>query len=161
MDFTWEFTQSETEQWINFAGRDASGKIVFGREDQTEWRLDKARDFECLFTYRPEGEPPVILNGARMHDRGDRYVWQPRTRAPKTFTIELIRGLWPSSSGRNFEDLLRVYMYDGDPGDPPDAAKLVGMGWAGAASDRASFGSGIHSARCKLHDPSAPPPKPE
>lgn len=161
MNFSWEFTQNENEQWISFAGRDAGGKIVFGREDQTEWRLDKARDFECLLGYRPDGEAPVVLNGARMHDRGDIFVWEAKAKTPKTFYVELIRGMWPSNSGRNFEDLLRIYMYDGDRGDPPDLKKLVGMGWAGGASDRASFGNGTNNARCKLFDPSMPPPKQE
>ena len=161
MDFTWEFTQNEAEQWIGFAGRDAAGNIVFGREDQTEWRLDKARDFECLFGYSPPREERVFLNGARMHDRGDVFVWEAKARTPKTFHIHLIRGMWPSRSGRNFEDLLRIYMYDGDPGDPPDAGTLLGVGWAGAASDRASFSSGVHNARCKLFDPSMPPPRSE
>jgi hypothetical protein len=46
MDFSWEFTQSDTDQWISFAGRDATGKIVFGREDQIAWRLDKMVDLD-------------------------------------------------------------------------------------------------------------------
>jgi len=161
MDFTWEFTQNDAEQWIGFAGRDAAGNIVFGREDQTEWRLDKARDFECRFGHSPPGEEPVFFNGARMHDRGDVFVWEAKARTPRTFHIHLIRGMWPSSSDRNFEDLLRIFMYDGDPGDPPDAGKLLGVGWDGTASDRASFSSGLHNAHCKLFDPSVSPSRSE
>jgi hypothetical protein len=158
MDFTWEFTQNETQQWISFAGRDPAGTLVFGRDDQTAWRLDKARDFECFVTYRPAGAAPVVLNGVRMHDRGDRHAWQPAGAGGRSLTIELLRGMWPSNSGRNFEDLLRLYLYEGDPGDPADASKLVAMSWAGAASDRTGFTSGDFSARCKLFDPQAPPP---
>lgn len=66
--------------------------------------------------------------------------------------------MWPSNSGRNFEALLRLYLHDGDPGDPADVSKLLAMSWASAASDRTGFTSGAFSARCKLHDPSAPPP---
>ncbi|MCU0759474.1 MAG: hypothetical protein MUF07_09845 [Steroidobacteraceae bacterium] len=157
MDFTWEFTQNEGQQWINFAGRDASGRIVFGREDQTAWRLDKARDFECFVTWRPPGEAASVLNGVRLHDRGDRHAWRPQPGAARTFTLELLRGMWPSSSGRNFEDLLRLYLYDGDPGDPADASELLAMSWASAASDRTGFTSGAFSARCKLADRGTPP----
>jgi hypothetical protein len=41
LDFAWEFTLSKIDQWISFAGRDATGKIVFGRQDQTPWHLEK------------------------------------------------------------------------------------------------------------------------
>ena len=157
-DFTWEWTLNDEELWIALAGRDASGAIVFGPQDGTEFRLGKARDFECLFSHRPKTGEPVVLNGARMHDRGDIFVWEPKLSPARKFYYELIRGMWPSNSGKNFDDLLRIYMYEGDPDGPPEKNTFLGLGWASASSDRASFSSANYSGRCKLYDPSMPLP---
>ncbi len=156
----WEYILNDTEMWINFAGRDATGKIVNGQPDQSHFRLGKARDFECLFGFRPVKGEPQTSNGPRMHDRGDVYVWETKAPNKHSFYYTLLRGMWPSNSGRNYEDLLRISMYEGDP-KKPDKSKFLGMGWASAASDRASFGDGMYSGRCKLFDPSAPPIKGE
>jgi len=157
LTWEWEYVLTEDELWLTFAGKDSAGKVVSGRPDQVHWRLGKAREFECLFGYRPENGKPQFVNGPRMNDRGDVYVWETKAPDKRSFYYELLRGMWPSNSGRNYEDLLRISMYEGDP-KKPDKAKFLGFGWASAASDRASFGDGVYSGRCKLFDPSVAPP---
>lgn len=159
--WTWQWVLTPEELWISHAARDGAGRLLSASPAGSHDRFGKERDFECLFGYSPADGPPVVLNGARMRDRGDTFVWDPRTKTPRKFYYELIRGMWPSNSGRNFEDLLRIYMYEGDPAAPAEANRLLGMGWASAASDRASFGDGLYNGRCKLFDPSAPPVKNE
>ncbi len=159
IDWSWEYILTDTELWIDFAGRDATGRIVSGRADQVHWRLGRARDFECLVGYRPpDGSPPQFDNGPHIHDRGGVLTWKTKAPAERTFQYELLRGLWPSNSGRNFEDLLRVSLYDVDSSDPKQR-RLIGVGWSSAASDRASVSNDTYNVRCKLFDPSAPPPK--
>ncbi|MBM3514416.1 MAG: hypothetical protein FJX59_11990 [Alphaproteobacteria bacterium] len=160
MNFSWEFTQNENEQWISFAGRDAGGKIVFGREDQTEWRLGKARPFECFLSFREAGVPDQVNNGFLMHDRGDHYRWQiTDAKGTRPVFMELIRGMWPSNSGRNYTDLLRLQVYQGTPDDPPEKWTLIGSALGSAETDRVGFASRGLSGRCKLFDPANPPPK--
>lgn len=159
LDWSWEFILSESELWVNFAGQDDQGRIVAGRPDPAHWRLGKARDFECLLGYRPpDGSPPQVSNGPHIHDRGGVLEWTTKAPSMRTFHYELLRGMWPSNSGRNYEDLLRISMYEVDARDPK-ARRLLGVGWASAASDRASMGNDTYNARCKLFDPAAPPPK--
>lgn len=149
--FDWEWLLNDEELWITFAGRDAGGGLVMGRADQTHWRLMKARTFECFVAYRSEGGPPQVLNGLAMHDRGDvlRVELKDGNVARPAF-LELIRGVWPSNSGRNYLDLLRFSMYEGRPEDPPGKRKLLGNATGSAASDRAGFTIGNLSSRCKL-----------
>ena len=64
--------------------------------------------------------------------------------------IELIRGMWPSNSGRNYTDLLRMRVYAGRPEDDPKSLKLIGNSIGSAATDRVGFSSQTLSARCKL-----------
>ena len=160
VEWAWEFILTAEELWITYAGRDAAGKIVSGRPDQAHWRLGKARAFECLLGYRPPNGAPQVNNGPHIHDRGGVLVWKTKAPAERTFHYELLRGMWPSNSGRNYEDLIRITMYEGEPADVK-GRKLIGIGWASSESDRASFGDRVHNARCKLFDPSAPPPKNE
>ena len=160
VDWSWEYILTDPEMWLTYGGRDGSGKVVSGRPDQVHWRLGKAREFECLLGYRPEGSAPQVNNGPHTHDRGGIVVWKTKAPSERNFHYELLRGMWPSNSGRNYDDLLRISIYEGDPKDL-NGRKLLGMGWASADSDRASVGDGMYSARCKLFDPSAPPPKNE
>jgi hypothetical protein len=157
----WQWVLTSEELWSRYTARDSAGRIVAESPGGSHVRLGKERDFECLFGYRPPDGPPVSFNGARMRDRGDTLVWEPRSQPARKFHYELIRGMWPSNSGRNFEDLLRLYMYEGDPASPPESRRLLGVGWASADSDRASFGDGVYSGRCKLYDPKAPPARNE
>jgi len=159
--WSWEMILTESELWVNVAGEDDQGRIVSGRPDQVHWRLGKAREFECLLGYRPpDGGPPQINNGPHIHDRGGVLEWTTKGPSPRTFHYELLRGMWPSNSGRNFEDLLRISLYEVDARDST-ARRLIGVGWASAASDRASMANDTYNARCKLFDPAAPPPKNE
>ena len=147
-----EWLLNEDELWINVAGRDAKGKILTGRQDQTHWRLGKARSFECFFSYRPAGGAAVqSKNGFRMHDRGDVFRFElGEGAAAQPAFIELIRGVWPSNSGRNYMDLLRMRVYAGRPEDPEVSLRLIGNSIGSAATDRVGFASETLSARCKL-----------
>ncbi len=158
--FDWEWLFNGEELWINFAGRDAQARMVMGRADQTHWRLMKARSFECFLAYRPEGGPEQLLNGLAMHDRGDVLRLELEDGAVvRPVFLELIRGFWPSNSGRNYLDLLRFSLYEGRPEDPPEKRKLLGNATGSAATDRAGFTIGALSSRCKLSR-AAPPTLP-
>ena len=41
LSWEWTYVLNDTALWMSFAGRNDEGKIVFGRQDQTPWRLDK------------------------------------------------------------------------------------------------------------------------
>ncbi|MBK6599576.1 MAG: hypothetical protein IPG25_17520 [Proteobacteria bacterium] len=121
-------------------------------------RLGKARDFECLFGYRPADGEPQVSNGQHMHDRGDTLIWETAAPNQHKFEYELLRGMWPSNSGGNYTDMLRITIYALDDSAPPKR-EFLGIGWAGSGGDRASFGDGTYNGRCKLFDPDMPPPK--
>lgn len=161
LDWSWEYVLTADELWLSYAGYDTAGRIVAGRVDQAHWRLGRARQFECLLGYTPpDGSAPQVNNGPQLHDRGGTLTWTTRAPSVRTFQYELLRGLWPSNSGRNYEDLLRLSMYQQESAEP-SRRTLIGVGWASAASDRASVGNETYNARCKLFDPAAPPPKNE
>ncbi len=155
-----EYVLSRDELWITHLPADPGRTVGQQPAEDSHYRLGKARDFECLLTFQPakgQGEAQ-ISNGQRMDDRGDRLIWETAEPNRHRFEYELLRGMWPSESGRNFTDLLRISMYEIDPVQPTER-RLRGTGWASAASDRASFGDGTYGGRCKLFDPSMPPPK--
>ena len=155
--FNWEWLLNDEELWITFDGRDPSGKLIMGRPDQTHWRLGKARNFECFLTYRPKGGEPQVHNGFIMHDRGDLHRLElTEGKKTKPVFIELIRGLWPSNSGRNYLDLLRMQVYEGKPEDAPETWKLIGNATGSAETDRAGFTTQDLSGRCKLANASTP-----
>jgi len=149
--FEREWLLNDEELWITFAGREAGGRLVMGRADQTHWRLMKARTFECFVAYRPQDGSEQVLNGLSMHDRGDVLRLELKDGAvTRPVYLELIRGVWPSNSGRNYLDLLRFSLYEGRPEDPPETRKLLGNATGSAATDRAGFTIGNLSSRCKL-----------
>jgi hypothetical protein len=162
----WEFLLNDEELWIVFAGRDETGKIVNGREDQTHWRLSRVTDYECFVSFREDGggeaSPSAQLNnGFRMHDRGDTYRWQYKEAGvTKDMFLTLNRGMWPSNSGRNYLEILRLEAYEGKPEEPIEKRLLIGAAHASGGSDRAAFTTPRFSARCKVFDPNAPPPAP-
>lgn len=41
LSWDWTYILGDTALWMSFAGRDGNEQIVFGRQDQTPWRLDK------------------------------------------------------------------------------------------------------------------------
>lgn len=152
--FDWEWLLNDEELWITFAGKDGAGNLVMGRADQTHWRLMKARTFECFLAYRPDGGPEQVHNGFAMHDRGDVHRLDLKdARGTTPVFLELIRGVWPSNSGRNYLDLLRFTVYEGDPAKPREELKIIGNSLGSAGTDRAGFAAGPLSARCKLPKP--------
>lgn len=154
VDVDWEWLLNDEELWIHFVGRDSRGQQQLGHPDQTHWRLGKARRFECFLAYRPEQGPEQLHNGISMHDRGDVLTIELRdSRGVTPVHLELIRGVWPSNSGRNYLDLLRFAVFEGARDAAPDARVLRGSATASAASDRAGFTIGALSARCKLPKP--------
>lgn len=160
LSWAWSWTLTPDELWLSFAGRDAAGKLVAGRPDQVPWRLGKARPFECFLSFREAGVPDQVNNGFLMHDRGDHYRWQiTDAKGTRPVFMELIRGMWPSNSGRNYTDLLRLQVYQGTPDDPPEKWTLIGSALGSAETDRVGFASRGLSGRCKLFDPANPPPK--
>jgi hypothetical protein len=150
--FDWEWLLNDQELWITFAGRDPAGTLVMGRADQTHWRLSKARNFECFLAYRPKGGEEQVKNGFIMHDRGDvhRFELKDAKGKPKPVFMELIRGTWPSNSGRNYLVLLRLQAYEGTPDAAPDTWKLIGNATGNDDTDRAGFTTQDLSGRCKL-----------
>ena len=158
--YTWdaEWILNDHELWIYDNGYLKDGSLFSGRADRTHLRMSKTKPYECFASYRPAKGEPVVNNGFRMHDGGDRYTWQVKG-VKEPAHIELMRGMWPSESGRNYKELLRIEMFQGNADAEPAKRKPIGNGWASADSDRASFGTGAWSARCKLVDPNAAPPK--
>lgn len=157
--WSWEWVLADEELWINFAGRAPDGALAFGRPDQTHWRLGKARRFECFLAYQPQVGERQVVDGLSLHDRGDVHRWNVRNgeRSLPLF-LQLNRGMWPSNSGRNYTDLLRLDVYEGRPEDAPEKWIRIGGSIASAASDRAGFMTPELSGRCDL--PSAPQPRP-
>lgn len=153
-----EYVLTSQELWINDLPGDPRRVRDGNPDNESHVRLGKAREFECLLGFRPPSGAPQVSNGRHMDDRGDLLIWETEEPHRHTFLVELLRGMWPSESGRNYTDLLRISMFEIDAAKPADR-KLLGTGWASAASDRASFGDGTYSARCKLFDPDMPPPK--
>jgi hypothetical protein len=160
---TWdaEWILNQDELWVHDNGYMKDGSLFVGRDDRTHLRLTKVREYECLFGYRPAKGEPQVLNGPHMHDGGDTFAWELKSSPPRKVFYELMRGMWPSNSGRNYADLIRLSLFEGEPDTDPKDRKLLAFGWASAGGDRASFSSGPYSGRCKLFDPAAPPPKNE
>ncbi|MDX2223573.1 MAG: CpcT/CpeT family chromophore lyase [Rhodospirillaceae bacterium] len=149
-EFDWEWLMAGEELWITFAGRDAAGKLVMGRPDQTHWRLGKARTFDCELAYRPAQGAAQSFAFA-MHDRGDIHrLTLNDAGADRPAFVELIRGLWPSNSGRNYVDLLRMQVYLGAPEAEPDSWALIGNATGSADTDRAGFKGRRLDGLCQL-----------
>lgn len=158
---TWdaEWVLNQDELWIYDNGYLADGSLFSGRADKTHLRMSKAKHYECFASYRPKKGEPVVNNGFRMHDRGDVYTWTVKG-VKEPVNLELMRGMWPSESGRNYAELLRIELFQGETDlESRDKRRVLGNGWASAGSDRAAFGNDTWSARCKIFDPNAPPPK--
>ncbi len=158
---TWdaEWVLNNRELWIHDNGTLKDGSLFAGRADKTHLRMSKVRQYECFASYRPKRGEPIINNGFRMNDGGDIYAWSIKGMKDPV-RLELMRSMWPSDSGRNYTELLRLEMFQGEPDlDSRAKRKVLGNGWANGASDRTAFGGDTWGARCKLYDPSAPPPK--
>lgn len=148
--WSWHWVLTDDELWINFAGRTPEGDIAVGRPDQTHWRLGKAREFICQLSYQPAVGAAVVTGPIHVHDRGGLYRWQmPARPRPTPVFLQLARGMWPSNSGRNYLELLRLEVYEGRPEDPPDSWVAIGNSFASGASDRVGFVSPELSGHCQ------------
>jgi hypothetical protein len=157
---TWdaEWLLNDRELWVFDNGYLEDGSMFAGRADKTHLRMSKTRAFECFAAYRPKKGEPVVNNGFRMHDGGDIYSWIVKG-VKEPVHLELMRSMWPSDSGRNFAELTRLELFQGEADGARDKRRMIGYSWAGADSDRTGFESNGWSTRCKLVDPGAPPPK--
>lgn len=161
LQWEWEYLLDAEELWINFAGRDSTGRIAFGRADQTHWRLGKARDFECFLVYRPGQGEEQGDKRFHLNDRGEVRRFELKDgRGSRPVFMTLIRGMWPSNSGRNYLDLLRLQVYEGRPEEAPGTWKSIGNSIGSAATDRVGFATPTLTGRCKLAREAVPAPEP-
>jgi len=153
-----EWVLNPEELWIHDNGYRDTGELFTGRADGAHLRFTKTREYECLLGYRPAVGEPQFVNGQHMHDGGDTFVYQLKDSPPRQVYYQLLRGRLPDVPDGNGAEVLRLSLYEGTPdGDEPH--QLLGYGWANATSDRAALGTRQYSGRCKLFDPSMPPPK--
>jgi len=147
---TWdaEWVLNEEELWIHDNGYYEDGSMIAGRPDKTHLRLYKVREHECFIALTTDQGEPQVINGFTMHDRGDQFAFMTEDTEPRAMYLDFMRSLWPSRSGRNFVDLARLTLYEGEPDDDEEDI-VVGNAWAEPASDRVGFGGVMGSARCK------------
>lgn len=154
---TWdaEWILNPEELWIYDNGTLADGTLFAGREDRTHLRMYKATRHECFISFRfPDGATQVV-NPFFMHDRGDTFTIVTEEAEPRTLHVEFLNSLWPSNSGRNYVDLMRLTVHDAEPGDFTDE-DVIGFAWAAPGSDRVGFTAEGLSARCKVANPDDP-----
>ncbi|MCB2108521.1 MAG: hypothetical protein KDE14_12520 [Rhodobacteraceae bacterium] len=149
--YTWdaEWILNDHELWIFDNGYLDDGSLFSGRADRTHLRMYKSRPFECFAAYRPQNGEPQVFNGIAMHDRGDVHAIEIKGIEGPVY-MQLMRSMWPSESGKNYADLLRLDVFQGEPETSLDDRKLIGFSWASADSDRTGFDIGTWGARCKL-----------
>lgn len=132
-------TLSDEELWID----DPAARVA-----ET---LLRAQRHTCFVAVRLSDGRPHAVNGLATHDRGGSIDLVTPEATPRTLTLVLRRGLWPSNSGNNFVQLLNVYLYENG------RSTLLGNGWATPESGRVGFASADAqgqraSARCKRND---------
>ena len=156
-EMTWdaEWILNPDELWVYDNGYLEDGALFFGREDRTHLRMYKARRFECFAALRFGDGSNQVINPFFMHDRGDVFTITTNEPEPRELHLEFLTSLWPSNSGRNFVDLMRLTLHDGKPGEYSQE-DVVGSAWATPESGRAGFTTDWASARCKLADPEDP-----
>jgi hypothetical protein len=139
-DITWSL--SADELWI-LEGETAE-------PDLFPIKYFKTRHFECYLSIELGEEQRFVENPFFLHDRGDHAVFSTGVNEPAEARVVLRRSMWPSRSGRNFVELLRVILFF-DNNETP-----AGMGWATPESGRVGFGTERAQARCKLIEPPVP-----
>ena len=151
---TWdaEWILNPDELWIYDNGYLEDGSLISGRPDRTHLRMYKAKRYECFAALRFADGSNQVINPFFMHDRGDIFTITTAEPEPREVHLEFLTSLWPSSSGRNFVDLMRLTLHDGLPGEGSEE-DVIGNAWATPESGRIGFGAGWASARCKLADP--------
>jgi len=154
---TWdaEWILNPGELWIHDNGYLEDGSLISGRPDRTHLRMYKAQRYECFAALRFEDGGNQVINPFFLHDRGDVFTIAAAGPEPRGLHLEFMTSLWPSSSGRNFVDLMRLTLHDGEPGDY-SADDVIGNAWATPESGRVGFTTEWASARCKRADPQDP-----
>ena len=117
--------------------------------------LSKAKRYECFTSFRFEDGTNQVINPYFMHDRGDVFTITTNEPDARELHVEFLTSLWPSNSGRNFVDLMRLTLHDGEPGAYTEE-DVIGFAWATPASGRVGFTTEWASARCKLAGPDDP-----
>lgn len=147
---TWdaEWILNPEELWIYDNGYLADGSLFVGRADRTHLRMSKAQRYECFASFRFDDGTTQVINPFYMHDRGDVFTLKTDEPEPRTLHLEFLKSLWPSNSGRNYVDLMRLTLHDGSPGEFKDE-DVLGFAWAEPVSDRVGFTTEWASARCK------------
>lgn len=154
---TWdaEWILNPEELWVYDNGYLEDGSLISGREDRTHLRMYKAKHFECFTSLRFEDGSNQVINPYFMHDRGDVFTITTNEPEARELHVEFLTSLWPSNSGRNFVDLMRLTLHDGEPGEYSEE-DVIGVAWATPESGRVGFTAEWASARCKLADPEDP-----
>lgn len=154
---TWdaEWILNPEELWIYDNGYLEDGSLFVGREDRTHLRMYKAKRYECFTSLRFEDGRTQLINPFFMHNRGDTFSFMSEEAEPRELHIEFLTSMWPSNSGRNFVDLMRLTLHDGDREDYEES-DVLGFAWAEPNSGRVGFTTEWTSARCKLADPNDP-----
>ncbi|WP_446831517.1 hypothetical protein [Candidatus Foliamicus sp.] len=154
---TWdaEWILNSEELWIHDNGYLEDGSLISGRLDQTHLRMYKAQRYECFAALQLGEGRNQVINPFFMHDRGDTFTISTDEPEPRELHLEFLTSLWPSNSGRNFVDLMRLTLHDGMPGEASQD-NVVGVAWATPESGRVGFTTEWASARCKLADPADP-----
>jgi hypothetical protein len=154
---TWdaEWILNPDQLWIYDNGTLADGTLFSGREDRTHLRLSKAERYECFTSLRFEDGTTQVINPYFMHNRGDTLTITTTEAEPRDLHVEFLTSLWPSNSGRNYVDLMRLTLHDGEVGDYKDE-DVLGFAWAEPSSNRVGFTTEWASSRCKLANPDDP-----
>ena len=154
---TWdaEWILNPEELWIYDNGYLEDGSLFVGRKDRTHLRMYKAKRYECFTSFRFEDGTNQVINPYFMHDRGDVFTITTNEPEPRDLHVEFLTSMWPSNSGRNFVDLMRLTLHDGEPGDYTEE-DVIGFAWATPDSGRVGFTTEWASARCKLAEPEDP-----
>jgi hypothetical protein len=137
---TWSL--SKDELWI--LEQDGSPRQSVEHAGDFSLRYFKTRNFECYLAIELGDDQRLVENPFFLHDRGDQAVFPTGASEPAQARVVLRRSMWPSRSGRNFVELLRVVLFFDDSDIP------AGMGWATPESGRVGFGTERAQARCKL-----------
>ncbi len=156
-EMTWdaEWILNPDQLWIYDNGTLADGTLFAGREDRTHLRMSKAQRYECFTSVRYPDGTSQVFNPFFMHNRGDVFTFETTEPEPRKLHVEFLTSLWPSNSGRNYVDLMRLTLHDGAPGNYKDE-DVLGFAWAEPTSNRVGFTTEWASARCKLANPDDP-----
>lgn len=155
---TWdaEWILNPEELWIYDNGYLEDGSLFVGREDRTHLRMYKADRYECFTSIRFDDGTAQVINPYFMHNRGDTMTIVTEEDEPRTLHVEFLTSMWPSNSGRNFVDLMRLTVHTAEDPSEYEESDVVGFAWAEPSSGRVGFTTEWLSSRCKLANPDDP-----